>query len=122
MTPEPKKTEASNGASESAVVQREHLVRAIGVSFKDLAPLTLLSAPLGYGKSTLLSQWRDAFDDSCARVLQVSAPKKTAALITSGDFWPRQSAPRQLAGRRRQLRTKPYSRTTSAQSWWLTTS
>ena len=83
MTPELKKTEASNGASESAVVQREHLVRAIGVSFKDLAPLTLLSAPLGYGKSTLLSQWRDAFDDSCARVLQVSAPRSGSP----DDFW-----------------------------------
>ena len=65
------------------MVQRERLVRRIGLTLEDLAPLTLLSAPLGYGKSELLSQWRDAFDDTQARVVQVSAPKSGSL----DDFW-----------------------------------
>lgn len=62
---------------------RQRLVDSIGIDVRDMAPLTLLDAPKGYGKSDLISQWLTQVNKNEADIhtLEVARPQ------TAGNLW-----------------------------------
>lgn len=62
---------------------RQRLVDSIGIDVRDMAPLTLLDAPKGYGKSALLSQWLNQVNknETSIHTLEVARPQ------SAGNLW-----------------------------------
>lgn len=93
-------------STDVGVIERQRLAEAIGTAVEDLSPLTLLCAQRGYGKTTLLQQWRDRFESTGVPVYgpvippdsspsslwkaigtAVGAPQSTSDRQTQAEVW-----------------------------------
>ena len=65
------------------MIRRWNILADVGTTLDSVAPLTLIQAPRGYGKSVFTDQWLDQLDAPVEQVIRVTATRG----LTPDSFW-----------------------------------